>query len=108
MREYLEVLHEEGYWLTEPLLKIIGSQTCRSKQWSSLRNMIGAKSLLLSFISQEVFLIPYPTCGHLPNGLDIVGPFPKATCSRRWLLVATDYFTKWVEAAPCQHSRHKC
>ena len=31
-------------------------------------------------------------------GLDIVGPFTKATGSRRYLLVATDYFTKWVEA----------
>ena len=33
-------------------------------------------------------------------GLDIVGPFPKPTASRRWLLVGTDYFTKWVEAKP--------
>ena len=31
-------------------------------------------------------------------GLDIVGPFPKAARNRRWLLVDTDYFTKWVEA----------
>ena len=30
-------------------------------------------------------------------GLDIVGLFPKATGNRRWLLVSTDYFTKWVE-----------
>ena len=28
-------------------------------------------------------------------------PFPKATGSRRkWLLVGTDYFTKWEEAKP--------
>ena len=26
-------------------------------------------------------------------GLDIVGPFTKATGSRKWLLVGTDYFT---------------
>ncbi|XP_030950110.1 uncharacterized protein LOC115974023 [Quercus lobata] len=31
-------------------------------------------------------------------GLDILGPFPKATGNRRFLLVSTDYFTKWVEA----------
>ena len=30
-------------------------------------------------------------------GLDIVGPFPKAAVNKRWLLVSTDYFTKWVE-----------
>ena len=31
-------------------------------------------------------------------GLDIVGPFPKAIGNKRYLLVSTDYFTKWVEA----------
>jgi len=30
--------------------------------------------------------------------LDIVGPFPKAVGNKRYLLVGTDYFTKWVEA----------
>ena len=33
-------------------------------------------------------------------GLDIVGPFPKATGNRKWLLVGTDYFTKWMEVEP--------
>ncbi|XP_075663359.1 uncharacterized protein LOC142632934 [Castanea sativa] len=31
-------------------------------------------------------------------GLDIVGPFPRATGNRRFVLVAVDYFTKWAEA----------
>lgn len=31
-------------------------------------------------------------------GLDILGPFPQATGQRKFLLVATDYFTKWIEA----------
>lgn len=26
-----------------------------------------------------------------------MGPFPWATSNRRFVLVATDYFTKWVE-----------
>ena len=29
-------------------------------------------------------------------GLDIVGPFPKAVGNKKYLLVGTDYFTKWV------------
>ena len=36
-------------------------------------------------------------------GLDIIEPFPKAT--QRYLLVATDYFTKWVEAEPLANIR---
>ena len=31
-------------------------------------------------------------------GLDIVGLFPNAAGNKRYLLVGTDYFTKWVEA----------
>ena len=33
-------------------------------------------------------------------GLNIVGPFPKAVGNKKYLLVCTDYFTKWVEAEP--------
>ena len=38
-------------------------------------------------------------------GLDIVGPFPKVTGNKRYLLVGTDYFTKWVEAKPLANIR---
>ena len=31
-------------------------------------------------------------------GMDILGPFPPATGGRKFLFVAIDYFTKWVEA----------
>ncbi|KAL0424649.1 UNVERIFIED_CONTAM: hypothetical protein Sradi_0999700 [Sesamum radiatum] len=31
-------------------------------------------------------------------GVDLVGPLPQAT--RKFLIVAVDYFTKWVEAEP--------
>ena len=30
--------------------------------------------------------------------MDIVGPLPVATAQKKFLLVATDYFSKWVEA----------
>ena len=33
-------------------------------------------------------------------GLDIVGPFPKVIGNKRYLLIDTDYFTKWVEGKP--------
>ena len=34
-----------------------------------------------------------------------MGPFPKAAGNMRWLLVDTDYFTKWVEAEPLSNIR---
>ncbi|XP_014492331.1 uncharacterized protein LOC106754782 [Vigna radiata var. radiata] len=33
-------------------------------------------------------------------GMDIVGPFPTGRSQLKFLLVAVDYFTKWVEAEP--------
>ena len=38
-------------------------------------------------------------------GLDIVGPFLKAAGNKRYLLVGTDYFIKWVEAEPLANIR---
>ena len=38
-------------------------------------------------------------------GLDIVGPFPKAAGNKKYLLVGTDYFTKWVKAEPLANIR---
>ena len=41
-------------------------------------------------------------------GMDILGPFPPATGGRKFLFVAIDYFTKWVEAEPAaQITEHK-
>ncbi|KAK3033969.1 hypothetical protein RJ639_034133 [Escallonia herrerae] len=31
-------------------------------------------------------------------GMDLLGPFPKASGQRRFVIVAIDYFTKWTEA----------
>ncbi|KAL0395022.1 UNVERIFIED_CONTAM: Ribonuclease HI [Sesamum latifolium] len=39
-------------------------------------------------------------CPFTQWGIDIVGPFPLAPGQRKFLLVAVDYFTKWVEAEP--------
>ena len=38
-------------------------------------------------------------------GLDLVGPFPIAAENRKYLLVGTDYFTKWVKAEPLANIR---
>ena len=33
-------------------------------------------------------------------GLDLIGPINSASGGYIWILVATEYFTKWVEAIP--------
>ena len=33
-------------------------------------------------------------------GLDLLGPFPKAPGQYTMLIVAIDYFAKWIEAVP--------
>ena len=38
-------------------------------------------------------------------GLDIVGSFPKAVGNKKYLLVGTNYFTKWVEVEPLANIR---
>ena len=40
---------------------------------------------------------PYP---FVRWGVDILGPFPLAIGQNKYLIAATDYFTKWVEAEP--------
>ncbi|KAK3037092.1 hypothetical protein RJ639_029934 [Escallonia herrerae] len=42
-------------------------------------------------------------------GMDILGPFPLATAQRKFVIVAIDYFTKWVEAeALASITERKC
>ena len=38
-------------------------------------------------------------------GLDIIGPLPKAVGNKKYPLVGTDYFTKWLEAEPLANIR---
>ena len=35
-----------------------------------------------------------------------MGPFPKAVGNKRYLLICTDYFTKWIEAKPLANIRN--
>ncbi|XP_065615679.1 uncharacterized protein LOC136061616 [Quercus suber] len=44
-------------------------------------------------------------CPFTQWGLDIMGPFPKVAGNKKYLLVGTDYFTKWVEAEPLTNIR---
>ena len=54
-------------------------------------------SLVLKSLVQDLVSIssPWPFAQW---GIDIVGPFPIAPAQKKLLLVATDYFSKWIEA----------
>ena len=36
--------------------------------------------------------------------LDVLGPLPCTRLGNKYILIVADYFSKWVEAFPCQHS----
>ena len=38
-------------------------------------------------------------------GLNIIGPLPRAPENKRFFIVATNYFTKWIEAEPLSNIR---
>ncbi|XP_071916083.1 uncharacterized protein [Coffea arabica] len=57
--------------------------------------MLVKKALLLGYF--------WPTMrvdAHVMWGTDIIGPFPRAPGNYAYVVVAVDYFTKWVEAKP--------
>ncbi|XP_028125309.1 uncharacterized protein LOC114322227 [Camellia sinensis] len=69
---------------------------------------IGGRSLAYQAISQARELLPLTS--HWPFalwGLDIVGPLPIAPGNRKFFIVATDNFSKWVEAEPLATIKEK-
>ncbi|KAI3457130.1 hypothetical protein Pfo_013793 [Paulownia fortunei] len=49
--------------------------------------------------AEELKVMSSP-CSFSKWGIDIVGPFPLAIGQRKFLIVAVDYFNKWIEAEP--------
>ncbi|XP_042416022.1 uncharacterized protein LOC122005152 [Zingiber officinale] len=86
---------------SQPLLKCLSreeaDQALREIHLGCCDNHVGGRTL-----SRKVLLAGYfwPTLQRDAHklGMDIVGPFPMAPGQRPFLLVAVDYFSKWVEA----------
>ena len=68
MKEFVEVTHEENFYLTEPLLKDIGGRACKRKHKSMLKNVISVRDSRQTFISPEEFLILFLALGLLLSG----------------------------------------
>lgn len=76
------------YWPTMRRDAVQYVQRCKSCQLhGSLIHQSGEE--------MSIITAPYPFAQW---GIDIVGPFPLAPGSRKFLIVAIDYFSKWVEA----------
>uniref|UniRef100_A0A2N9H088 Uncharacterized protein n=1 Tax=Fagus sylvatica TaxID=28930 RepID=A0A2N9H088_FAGSY len=91
---------------TGPYLRCVHPDTVQNLLWEIHEGVCGGhtggRSLAHRAIGQGYWW-PYMQKGCRPWGLDIVGPLPRAPGNRQWLIVATDYFTKWVEAEPLVH-----
>lgn len=82
------LLHIGYYWPTMRRDAMAFVQKCKKCQ------MHGP---LLHQPGEEMTIITAP-CPFSQWGIDIVGPFPLGPGSRKFLIVAIDYFSKWVEA----------
>ncbi|GJZ22337.1 reverse transcriptase domain-containing protein [Tanacetum coccineum] len=95
--ELYDVLYRKSYLV--PLMRCVGplqaNYIIREVHMSSCRMHDGprhvvAKAMNLGNINMSIYGV----------GMDIVGPLPEGPGRVKYLIVAIDYFTKWMEAKP--------
>uniref|UniRef100_A0A2N9IWS2 Integrase catalytic domain-containing protein n=1 Tax=Fagus sylvatica TaxID=28930 RepID=A0A2N9IWS2_FAGSY len=106
MKEYVEATLGVDPWHTEQCLRAIGGPICRSDAVRYVRKCDKCQRFAPKIHQPAQELNPLSSPWPFAQwGLDIVGPLPRAPGNKRFLIVATDYFTKWVEAEPLSHIR---
>ncbi|XP_017438127.1 uncharacterized protein LOC108344174 [Vigna angularis] len=101
-------LYRRGH--NTPLLKCISAEEA-DYVWRELHTGIygfhsGKRTLRARAHGHDVHVPPEELHGIISPwsfaqwGIDIVGPLPLAKAQNKFLLVAVDYFTKWIEAEP--------
>ncbi|GJT94586.1 reverse transcriptase domain-containing protein [Tanacetum coccineum] len=111
-KEVATVVDEEGpTWMT-PIIEYLKDRTLPEdrKEASKLRIKARQYELLEGVLYRRSFLKPWlrnpqqpltPITAPWPFykwGIDIAGPFPERPRKVKFLIVAMDYFTKWIEA----------
>lgn len=84
--------------------KGIGGCTCKKMPNSLSNDVKHVKGTRRSYANYSLNLVASP----LPFaqwGSDLIGPMPRAPGNKKWLIVAMDYFTKWIEAEPLANIR---
>jgi hypothetical protein len=75
----------------------------KSELASNVRNSLGSKHLKSLPLKHVVASGPFQQWG-----LDFIGEIhPASSGQQRWILTATYYFTKWIEAIPTRSASHK-
>ncbi|GKB74467.1 reverse transcriptase domain-containing protein [Tanacetum coccineum] len=101
--EVATVVEEEGpTWIT-PIMEYLKDGTLlddrkeasklriKARQYELLEGVLYRRSFLKSWLRTTVR-------GGQSHGIDIPGPFPEGPGKVKFLIVAMDYFTKWIEA----------
>ncbi|GKC63675.1 reverse transcriptase domain-containing protein [Tanacetum coccineum] len=106
------VLYEAHFWSYEAHVRArtIAQNVARLEYfWPTMYNDMNTVVSACINCQQHALIMWKPQCYMLSIsspwpfyqwGFDLVGPFPKAPGCVKFLVVAVDYFTKWVEVAP--------
>ena len=97
MKGYVVIIQATKHWHTEPTQGYYWP-TMRSDDTDDVQkcDRCQRQTLVLRSLAQDLISImsPWPFAQW---GIDIVGPLPTAPTQKKLLLVATDYFSKWIE-----------
>nr|GEV98345.1 hypothetical protein [Tanacetum cinerariifolium] len=102
-KEVTAVIEEEGpTWMTE-LVNYLKECTLPEDEKVARKLRLKARQyeLMEGILYKRSFLTPWLRCvGPLQAeyGIDIAGPFPEGPGKVKFLIIAMDYFTKWIEA----------
>ncbi|GJY34891.1 reverse transcriptase domain-containing protein [Tanacetum coccineum] len=89
--------------IKSPLYKMMEEKLYRRSYLSPWLRCVGpmqAKNIIKEVHEGSCRMHSGPSLPFSQWGIDIVGPLPTAPGGARFLVVAIDYFTKWVEAKP--------
>ncbi|GJW97161.1 reverse transcriptase domain-containing protein [Tanacetum coccineum] len=94
-KEVLTIVEEEGRtWMT-PICEYLTKEILPKdkKKARAVHRKASRYTMVNGTLYKKSFLGP---C----SGIDIAGPFPEGPGKVKFLIVAIDYFTKWIEAKP--------
>ncbi|XP_073120164.1 uncharacterized protein [Henckelia pumila] len=98
--ETLDPVPREDTWMA-PMVTYLSTGDLPAYEGASSGNMDTGTPICPSRPASNLKPV-WASCPFDQWGLDIVGPFPQARAQKKFLLVAVDYFSKWVEAKPLE------